>query len=116
MNLVLAAVSANAFSVVTFITHCERRCDKFGVPPVDVEGALMEERLVAARHGAKAKVDDGGDEPRRFTLCSTSWLRDYFDDRLVVPYESALVMVRLSPRGGCIFRYVLHVCACGVCW
>ena len=54
----------------------------------------MEQRLAAARNGAKPATVGDDDTPRRFTLCSTSWLRDYFDDKLVVPYESSLVMVR----------------------
>ena len=98
LPMTLTAVSANTFSVVTFIRFCERRAAKFGVAPVDVEGMWLEQQLREVRKKYGLLLDDESEDEdlgeRRFRVCSVFWLRSYFDDELTVPYESTLVLVR----------------------
>ena len=53
----------------------------------DVVQAMIDKRAVQHR-----KLHLAG--RKRYSVCSTEWLRDFFDNKMALPHESLFVMVR----------------------
>jgi len=90
---------------------CERNAPHFDAKVDDVllhnvqqqVAKVGQDRLLARGPAQPVTIvsdsdDDDPEPPQRFRVCSQVWLRNFFDDKTVIPYESCLVMVRWRCR------------------